>query len=236
MPSSGNDNAVAGPPADLLTGLLGNDALVDACRAAIEAANGGEHVAVAYFSFDGLRELNLRSGHLVTDHIVRELSRRLRATLRECDQAGRVANDEFVVILRQLGSRLETMALFARLRVALAEPIKSGKSAFIPIVNFGMAVPPTDGSTLEALSAAAEKQMLAMRDQMQAQMREDALKRIVAAREAVKAAGAGVTDAELAVRNADAHLVDAKKRLADARVAVVVAVQHAKELGIADAS
>jgi len=49
-------------------------------------------------------------GNLVTDHLLRELSKRLRATLRPCDHAGRITRDEFVVILRRVERTLATLA------------------------------------------------------------------------------------------------------------------------------
>jgi diguanylate cyclase (GGDEF)-like protein len=234
MPPYGDDNAIQPAAVDALTGLLTNDGLVDECRAAIEATSGGEHVGIALFSFDGLRELTEKSGNLVTDTLVRELSRRLRATLRTGDHAGRITRDEFVVILRNLGNRLETLALMARLRVALAEPISSGKTAYQPIVNYGLAYPPADGTTLEALSDAAEKQMLVMRAQTRQRAKDDAVKRLATTRAAVSSAAARVTDAELAVRHADAMLAESKRLLAEAKLAAAAALELAKSLGVAD--
>jgi diguanylate cyclase (GGDEF)-like protein len=221
------------PARDTLTGLLSNDALVDACRSAVEAASGGEHVAIGYFSFDGLRDLNARAGNLVTDKLLRELGKRLRDAVRECDQVGRINRDEFVVVMRQLGSRLETLALISRLRVALSEPISSGKDGYVPVVSYGLAHPPADGATLEALSAVAEKAMLAMREQTRIAMQEKAQKRVADARAAVGAAMARITAAEQAVRDADAALVDSKRLLTEAKAAVTSAVEHAKALGVA---
>ena len=217
---------------DTLTGLLSNNALVDACRSAIEAANGGETVGIVLFSFDGLRELNERSGNLVTDKLLRELGKRLRETVRECDAVGRISRDEFVVILRQLSGRLATLALVSRLRVTLAEPIASGKDGYLPIVNYGLAHPPADGATLEALNATAQKAMLVMRDQQRVVAKEKAVQRIAEMRAALGAATAGVSDAEGAVRDADAGLVEAKRLLVEAKSAVAAALEAAKTLGV----
>jgi diguanylate cyclase (GGDEF)-like protein len=224
MPISGDTDA--------LTGLLTNDGLVDECRAAVEAAGGGEQVGIVYVSFDGLRELNEKSGNLVTDHLLRELSKRLRATLRPCDHAGRITRDEFVVIMRELNGRLATLALLSRLRVSLSEPIASGKGTFVPIVNYGLAHPPADGSTLESLSTVAEKAMLQMREHTRQVAREEAAARLTAARAAVTAATTRVADAELAVRDADSRLVDSKRLLVEAKAAVTAAVEHAKAIGV----
>ena len=217
---------------DTLTGLLSNNALVDACRSAIEAANGGETVGIVLFSFDGLRELNERAGNLVTDKLLRELGKRLRETVRDCDAVGRTSRDEFVVVLRQLSGRLATLTLVSRLRVTLAEPISAGKDAYVPIVNYGLAHPPADGATLEALTATAQKAMLIVRDHQRVAAKEKAVQRIAEVRAALGAATAGVSDAEGAVRDADAGLVEAKRVLAEAKAAVTAALEAAKALGV----
>jgi diguanylate cyclase (GGDEF)-like protein len=220
------------PARDALTGLLSYDALVDECRNAVEAANGGEAVGLLYLSFDGLRELNAKSGNLVTDKVLRELARRLRAVVRECDYAGRLNRDEFVVILRQLSNRLATLTLVQRVRMSLAEPIGSGKEAYVPALNFGMAHPPADGTTLEALAAVAEKAMLDERDKARTAAKDKALQRVAETRAAANAALAHITECELAVRDADSRLIESKRLYGEAKAAVAAAIEAAKGLGI----
>ena len=217
---------------DVLTGLLGTDAVSAECGKAIEAANSGEGVAVAYVAFDGLRELSDRSGNLVTDQLLRELGTRLRGSLRDHDAAGHLSRDEFLIVLRQLGGRLETLAIVSRLRITLSEPIRSGKGTYRPVVNIGLAYPPADGNTREALTKVAEKAMLVMREQAREAARRDATQRVISTRAAVSAATANVSAAEQVVRDADNNLIDSKKLLAEAKAAVVEALDVAKRLGL----
>jgi diguanylate cyclase (GGDEF)-like protein len=243
-PRFGSDKAskeatTADPPQDptrsrdLLTGLLAADELVDAVREAVEAANGGEHVALAYITFDGLSELNAKAGHLVTDKLLRDLSRRLKEEMRPGDAAGRITRDEFVLVMRNLKSRLEMLASLSKLRVHLADPIPSGRGYFFPMVNYGTATPPRDGTTLDALASHAEKAMLVMQDQTRIAVREDAVKRVQHARENLAAAQTGVAAAELAVREADNALAESKQLLAEAKAAVAATIEYAKSLGVA---
>jgi diguanylate cyclase (GGDEF)-like protein len=226
------DSNVADSARDALTGVLGDAAVRAECTKAIEAAGGGELVALGYISFDGLRELNERSGNLVTDSLLREFGRRLREGTRECDQVGRFGRDEFLVVFRQLRNRLETMALVSRLRISLAEPIRSGKGTYQPIVNCGLAHPPADGSDVDALVGAAEKAMLVMRDQTREAAKREAIARVTTARTNLTNAAQAVTAAEQAVRDADAHLVDTKKLHAEAKQSVAAALEYAKSLGV----
>jgi diguanylate cyclase (GGDEF)-like protein len=230
----------AGPPPaaatatshDALTGLLASHTLAEECANAIEAANGGEQVAFGFIAFDGLREHTEHSGALITDHLIRELANRMRATVRECDFVGHVNRDEFLIIFRQLRGKLETLTLIARLRITLAEPIKSGKGFYRPVVNCGLAYPPADGTTREALTDAAERAMLAMREQAREAMRREAEQRVVAARAAVVTATSNVAAAEQGVRDADQHLVDSKRLLLEAKSGVTAAIEYAKSIGV----
>jgi diguanylate cyclase (GGDEF)-like protein len=219
-------------PHDALTGLLASHTLAEECARAIEAANGGEQVAFGFIAFDGLREHTEHSGALVTDHLIRELANRMRATIRECDFVGHVNRDEFLIIFRQLRGKLETLTLIARLRITLAEPIKSGKGFYRPVVNCGLAYPPADGTTREALTDAAERAMLTMREQARETMRREAEQRVVTARAAVVTATSNVAAAEQAVRDADQHLVDSKRLLLEAKSGVTAAIEYAKSIGV----
>jgi diguanylate cyclase (GGDEF)-like protein len=218
---------------DSLTGLLTDGALEAECIKAIEAANGGEHVACVYVAFDELRERTNHLGAFVTDQVVRELARRVRDTIRECDEAGHVNRDEFLIVFRQLRSRLEALALVSRLRISLAEPIKAGKGVYRPVVNVGLVHPPADGTTPETLLAAGEKAMLAMREQARETAKREAEGRVADARAAVETAIGNIAAAEQAVRAADIHLADTKRLLVEAKAAVVTAIEEARSLGIA---
>jgi diguanylate cyclase (GGDEF)-like protein len=222
------------PSHDALTGLLGTESLNLALAAAIEAAANGEHTAIAHVAFDGLRELIDRAGNLVGDTLLRELGKRLHATVRGEDNVGRISRDEFLIIFRQLHGRLETLALVSRLRISLGEPVKIGSGPYKPLVNIGLAHPPADGTTADALTRVAEKAMLAMREQMREAAKREAIERLAHARTAVETAATNVTAAELAVRDADAALAEAKKLLAEAKAAVVTAAEHATSLGVAE--
>jgi diguanylate cyclase (GGDEF)-like protein len=241
VPEKATPPAAAEPPRapldpshDSLTGLLGTESLNHELAAAIEASGGGEHVAVAHVAFDGLRELIDRSGNLVGDTLLRELGKRLKATVREADHVGRISRDEFLIVFRQLHGRLETLALVSRLRIALGEPIKLATGPYKPLANIGLAHPPADGTSSDALTGVAEKAMLAMREQMRDAAKRDAVERLANARTAVDTAAKNLTAAEQAVRDADIALADSKKLLAEAKAAVVAATDHAKSLGVAD--
>jgi diguanylate cyclase len=68
---------------------------------------------------DHFKQVNDTYGHTVGDDVIREISRALRAQLREVDIAGRYGGEEFGIILT--GTDVEGAAVFAeRLRKAVA--------------------------------------------------------------------------------------------------------------------
>ena len=218
---------------DALTGLLTADAITAECVKAIEAANGGEHVAIGVVAFDGFRDLSNKQGNLVADHLLRELGPRLSEGVRDVDFVGRISRDEFIVVFRQLTGRLQTLALVSRFRIHVGEPVKTGTGPYKPIVNIGLAHPPADGTTTEALFEVAEKAMFVMQDETREAARREAVQRVTTARTAVTTATANVAAAEQAVRDADAHLIESKKLLAEAKAGVTAALENAKALGVA---
>jgi diguanylate cyclase (GGDEF)-like protein len=217
---------------DALTGLLGPEALNRAIAGCLDAAARKENVSLAYVAFDGLRDIYGGAGNLVGDTLMRELGRRLAAALRPVDRAGRIARDEFVIVFGPFANKLESLAVIARVRAHLAEPIKTSGSPFRPIVNIGTGTPPNDGATAEALVSHAEEAMLVVREQMREAAKKEAVERVAKARAHVEFATKNVADAEQLVRDADNNLVEAKRMVVEAKAAVTAALENAKALGV----
>jgi len=85
---------------DPLTGLVNRRAWeTEAVRALAHARRTGEPVTVAVLDLDHFKEVNDRSGHEAGDVLLRELTARWSAELRETDLLGRYGGDEFVLCL-----------------------------------------------------------------------------------------------------------------------------------------
>ncbi len=85
---------------DPLTGLVNRRAWeAEAGRALAHAQRTGEPVTVAVLDLDHFKEVNDRSGHEAGDVLLRELTARWSAELREADLLGRYGGDEFVLCL-----------------------------------------------------------------------------------------------------------------------------------------
>ncbi|MBV8260687.1 MAG: PAS domain S-box protein [Paraburkholderia sp.] len=82
---------------DPLTGLANRRALQDALG---ELRASGEPFALFFMDMDGFKAVNDRYGHDVGDSLLKEIGRRLVATVRSGDVVGRLGGDEFVVASR----------------------------------------------------------------------------------------------------------------------------------------
>jgi len=113
---------------DPLTGLLNRRSLDERLAQALHGAGRRQSAGgVLYLDLDHFKEVNDRYGHEAGDALLREVSVRLAASLRQNDTLARIGGDEFVVIVEDLGADPETAAShLARVaegvRAALAEP------------------------------------------------------------------------------------------------------------------
>ena len=85
---------------DSLTRLYNHGYWKDLLQETFSQCRGGQQRAtVALIDVDNFKQINDQHGHLVGDSVLRLLSERLAASLRQDDMAGRYGGDEFCVIL-----------------------------------------------------------------------------------------------------------------------------------------
>ena len=89
---------------DALTGLPNRRWLLDRLTAELMLATPDAPLCVAYLDLDGFKSVNDRFGHPEGDKCLVAISGALRGALRKDDVVGRMAGDEFVVILRKSNS------------------------------------------------------------------------------------------------------------------------------------
>ena len=90
---------------DALTGLPNRTLFDDRLATALKhSARRDEMVAVLFLDLDRFKIINDTLGHSVGDALLVALSRRLRASVRDEDTVARMGGDEFIFILRGLGS------------------------------------------------------------------------------------------------------------------------------------
>lgn len=96
-------------------------------------------VAAILVDCDDFKHFNDEFGHTVGDEVLKEVARRLCATLRAGDSIGRIGGDEFLVILPRIRTA-EAQMLAERIRLAVCStPIVLSPSPLIATVSLGVA-------------------------------------------------------------------------------------------------
>jgi diguanylate cyclase (GGDEF)-like protein len=115
-------------------------------------------VSVILMDIDDFKALNDRYGHPAGDRLLRDLSHRLKESLRTVDIAARYGGEEFVVICPET-QRDQAVALAERLRatIAAADFDSGGPIPHKITVSVGVASFPLDADTKGALVDAADQ-------------------------------------------------------------------------------
>jgi diguanylate cyclase (GGDEF)-like protein/PAS domain S-box-containing protein len=145
---------------DALTGLANRRLLNDRLTQAISRSQRThEHVAVAFIDLDNFKTVNDTCGHEVGDQLIKEMARRLQASVRQSDTVARLGGDEFVLLLTRYGSNEELTRVLQRVQTIVADPWTHGRREFQITSSCGAALYPDDGDTAEALLRNADAAM-----------------------------------------------------------------------------
>jgi diguanylate cyclase (GGDEF)-like protein/PAS domain S-box-containing protein len=125
---------------DHLTGLPNRRSYEERfAQAVARARRGATPLALAYLDVDHFKQINDSLGHAVGDAVLREFARRLGATVRASDTVARLAGDEFVIVLEQVGSPLECERIAAKLLDAIRAPFTVDGHALAVTSSIGIA-------------------------------------------------------------------------------------------------
>jgi len=139
---------------DALTGLPNRRAILDALHAALEVGRvDATPVGVVMIDVDHFKAINDRHGHAAGDTALRWLAERMRAALRQEELLGRIAGDEFLLVLP--GSDAEQARRIAE-RLSNAIAAHAAGDSRCPGISAGVAVAPVDGGTAAELLAVAD--------------------------------------------------------------------------------
>ena len=110
---------------DHLTGLPNRRSYEERLAQAVaRSRRGATPLALAYLDVDHFKQINDTLGHAVGDAVLREFARRLSSTVRSTDTVARLAGDEFVIVLEQVGSPLECRRIGDKLLDAIRVPFE----------------------------------------------------------------------------------------------------------------
>ncbi len=113
-------------------------------------------LALLFIDLDSFKEINDSMGHEVGDIVLKEVARRLSATVRETDTVSRMGGDEFVVLVPGVDGKNDLVTLAEKLLVIVSEPIHYLKHELIVTPSIGIAVYPTHGEDVDTLMRRAD--------------------------------------------------------------------------------
>uniref|UniRef100_UPI0035ADF0CD two-component system response regulator n=1 Tax=Hylemonella sp. TaxID=2066020 RepID=UPI0035ADF0CD len=150
---------------DALTGL-GNRHQLDICvrhnigRAASSNGHGG--FGLLFIDLDGFKNINDSLGHAVGDELLVQMAQRFRRTLRQDDVPVRMGGDEFLILLDNLRSEEDAIALSRKLLAAISDPVVTSIGQIVSTTaSIGIALFPEHADSADELIQAADTAMYA---------------------------------------------------------------------------
>ncbi|MBI5087913.1 MAG: EAL domain-containing protein [Actinobacteria bacterium] len=97
-------------------------------------------IAVMFIDLDNFKVINDSLGHATGDQLLRGMTQRLRAVLRDHDMLSRFGGDEFIVILNHFSVDGSPAAMAERLRAEIARPLTVDGVELFVTGSIGIAV------------------------------------------------------------------------------------------------
>jgi diguanylate cyclase (GGDEF)-like protein/PAS domain S-box-containing protein len=145
---------------DALTSLPNRSESMRRLRGALAAdVLAGTTTVVFFCDLDRLKLVNDGHGHAVGDAYLTEISRRIRASVRESDVVGRLGGDEFVVIVQGVRQPAEALGLAGRVIDGVHQPLRLGGISLSPSISLGIAYSDGPDTTADGLLAQADSAM-----------------------------------------------------------------------------
>ena len=157
---------------DTLTGLRNRHQFRQELAELLQGRNRWPpHTALLGLDLDHFKNVNDTLGHAVGDELLREVARRLLATVRRADTVARMGGDEFAMLLRNVADRREVQALSQRLVETLSQPYAVGSSQLVVGCSIGIAMADDAEADTEALLRHADQALYAAKAEGRGTMR-----------------------------------------------------------------
>ena len=141
---------------DALTGIANRVLFVERLN---HAVYDRQPFAVCVFDLDRFKIINDSLGHGAGDALLKHVTERLLSIVRSTDVVARAGGDEFLLLLRNLGSVEEIEALIGRWMSSLSQPYQLTGLELHVSPSIGIARYPNDGTGAEELLARADEAM-----------------------------------------------------------------------------
>lgn len=142
---------------DPLTDLPNRRMLQDRLEQAIKRSRRQDSgMALMYIDLDSFKHVNDSLGHPAGDSLLRKLSHRLVAALRDDDVVCRLGGDEFAVILHDIHHDEDVVPVANKLLRAIEKPVHLEEGELLVSASIGIALFPKDGEDSKTLEKNAD--------------------------------------------------------------------------------
>lgn len=131
---------------DPLTGLPNRVLFTDRLQLALaHARRDNGRVGVLFVDLDKFKPVNDSYGHAMGDQLLQVAAQRMRECVRESDTVGRLGGDEFVVLLPEINSSEDALAVAKMIHAALRQPVVVSEFQLEVSSCIGVAIFPEHG-------------------------------------------------------------------------------------------
>ena len=147
---------------DSLTSLPNRSLLMERLGQLIAiSSRESRHIALMFLDLDGFKLVNDTLGHEIGDHVLKTVSSRLLALLRNSDTVARLGGDEFVILLDNPESRESVAMVASRVIAEINGPMSFDGITVHVGASVGIAIFQNDGISPTALLKKADDAMYA---------------------------------------------------------------------------
>lgn len=146
---------------DTLTGLANRKLILEQLeKELVFARQMKRNLAVLFLDLNNFKSINDTHGHAVGDQVLRTTATRLLMAVKSCtDSVGRLAGDEFLVILPDIGDKYMAERVCNRIKQSVVEAISVKHRSVITDVSIGVSMYPLDGTDVDTLVGHADTAM-----------------------------------------------------------------------------
>lgn len=125
---------------DSLTGLSNRHTFIELLEHAVQLSKReGKTLAVLFIDLDGFKFVNDSFGHEAGDALLIELAARMKKNLRDADHVARMGGDEFTVLLENVNTQAEVVAIAEKLLSQISLPYQYNHHSCYVTASIGCA-------------------------------------------------------------------------------------------------
>ena len=145
---------------DQLTGLPNRTRFYESMAFSLSQARRIKSaLALLFIDLDGFKNVNDTLGHDAGDHLLKEVGKRLQASIRGSDTAARIGGDEFMIILNNIQNNHQAVGVAEKIIASINQPMNLAGNSCQVGASVGIALYPDHAENSEDLIRAADGAM-----------------------------------------------------------------------------